>query len=315
MTNKPLVSVIIPVYNAERFLRETLESVLAQTYKPIEVIVVNDGSTDESQQILNEYAGRIRCFHQENAGVAAARNRGISDACGEWVAFLDADDLWDAQKIEIQMSGAKEDDHVVYTNARKIDASGRVTSDKMRSGLAWWHKPPWLLNLFLGDMLPMLTVVVRREALLSVGGFDRGNRFGTDDYELWLRLAATGHNFRFIDRALASYRVHDRNLSADKTRMQRGHVYAIERTREEYPQAFGKREIKVYHERLHSLHWAVAWDLYEQGERQEAARHFRRAILHRPGCLKTRFFAAALSLPLASKALPHLRRWVQRLAK
>jgi glycosyltransferase involved in cell wall biosynthesis len=101
--NKPTVSVVIPCYNGAKFLRETLDSVLAQTYPVLEVLVIDDGSTDDSAAIAESFGPPIRVIRQPNQGESVARNRGIDEAKGEWIAFLDADDLWDAQKIHKQM--------------------------------------------------------------------------------------------------------------------------------------------------------------------------------------------------------------------
>ena len=101
---KPLISGIVPVYNGERYLRETLDSMLAQTYQPLEVIVVDDGSTDGTPKVVAGYGDRVRYIYQENSGPAIARNRGIDAARGEFIAFLDADDLWHPEKLMRQMT-------------------------------------------------------------------------------------------------------------------------------------------------------------------------------------------------------------------
>ena len=101
--NEPLVSCIVPVFNGERYLAEALDSVLTQTYRRLESIVVNDGSTDGTSEVIAQFGARIRCVEQPNSGLAAARNRGIAAAAGDFIAFLDADDLWLPEKISCQM--------------------------------------------------------------------------------------------------------------------------------------------------------------------------------------------------------------------
>lgn len=124
----PLVSVVIPAYNAAAFLRQTLDSVLTQTYHYLEVIVVDDGSTDDTARILDEYRGRLRVLQQRNAGQAAARNHGAQRAGGDLLAFLDSDDLWDREKIArqvemlIRFPGAA----ATYCDHRTIDANGHL---------------------------------------------------------------------------------------------------------------------------------------------------------------------------------------------
>src|SRR5688572_33231336 len=100
----PTVSVVIPAYNAAAFIRETIDSALAQTYRDFEVIVVNDGSTDDTMARLREFGSRIRVHEQSNSGVATARNSGVKIATGSWIAFLDSDDLWMPQKLERQLA-------------------------------------------------------------------------------------------------------------------------------------------------------------------------------------------------------------------
>lgn len=306
--SQPLVSVVIPVYNGEPFLRETLESVLSQTYKAIEIIAVNDGSTDGSERILSEYGDRIRCIRQENAGVAAARNRGIAEARGEWVAFIDQDDLWDSRKLEAQFAAARGGDAVIHAMAQGIDASGLVLAE----GFLNVGRGEDLVAMIRACTVHIITAVVRRRTLDSVGGFDASNRFGSDDYQLFLRLAAQGAAFRYVNQVLAFHRVHDRNQGANRIRMQDGDVYAIERTRREYPKAFGKREMSVYHERLCELHFNVGWHLYDRGNYTEARRHFRSAVRHEPLALRLWLLAIICSLPFRAHLVPAIRALVSR---
>src|SRR5512143_3730544 len=108
MSSEPLVSVVMPVYNGARYLRQALESALAQTYRPLEIVVVDDGSTDETPAILAEFGTRIRALRQPNSGSAAARNAALDAARGELIAFLDADDLWLPQKLAVQVEYLRE---------------------------------------------------------------------------------------------------------------------------------------------------------------------------------------------------------------
>src|SRR5208283_2367398 len=101
--NDPLVSVVIPTYNCGRYICETVESALGQTYSPVEIIVVDDGSTDDTRERLTTYGDRVRYIYQQNTGPAVARNRGVQDAQGDWIAFLDADDLWLPYRLELQV--------------------------------------------------------------------------------------------------------------------------------------------------------------------------------------------------------------------
>lgn len=123
---EPTVSVVIPCYNASPFLRETLDSVLAQTYPAAEVLVIDDGSTDDSAAIAESYGPPVRVIRQENQGESVARNRGIDEAAGDWVAFLDADDLWHREKLAQQIAVATDDTSLIVTNFSHFGVSDRL---------------------------------------------------------------------------------------------------------------------------------------------------------------------------------------------
>ncbi len=306
---RPLVSAIIPVYNGERYLRQAIDSVLSQTYAPTEIIVVDDGSTDGTQEVLKGFAGNIRVFRQENKGPSAARNLGISKSSCEWIAFLDADDLWDPHKLEIQLSIARKEAPIIHSNARIINAIGTVVKHRIKT-------PDDLSSFKLRDFIRqnrvfILTALVHREVLDEVSGFDAGNRLGTEDRQLWLRLSAKGYKFRYVDKVLASYRVHGSNISSDGVRRVLGDIHVIEKTRQEYPGAFGESELEAYHKSLHTAHFGVGWHLYDCGKYAKAGRHFRRAVWHKPFKLKAWMYLAGTSLPFRHALLPRIRTLVQ----
>ena len=138
---KGLVSVVIPNYNYARFLPEAIDSVLAQTYGQIEIIVVDDGSTDDSREILDGYGDRVTVIFQQNAGVSAARNNGVSRSRGEYLAFLDADDAWLPAKIERQIAAFRGDEEIglVHVGMVEIDGSGNSLSERTDGREAWFR--------------------------------------------------------------------------------------------------------------------------------------------------------------------------------
>jgi len=303
----PLVSVVIPVYNGERFVRQAIESALSQTYRPLEIIAVDDGSTDRSPAILGEYADRIVIVRQENAGVAAARNLGIANAGGQYIAFLDQDDLWDADKLEVLLAHAAPGDDVIHSNAREVDASGRAVRP-------WRQKPrrpgrPTFAELIAFYPIVMCTAVVTSKAILSVGGLDAANRYGTDDLELWLALGATNHCFRYVDKVLASHRSHEGNVSRNVMRILEGDQYVLEKTRQAYPRAFGREVQRACKVRMHRAHFDAGWSLYKSASYTLAARQFWTAIWYRPLGMKAWLYAMAMCLPFRRTVLP----WLQRL--
>ena len=211
----PKVSVIIPSYNSEKTVPLTVESALAQTYKDIEVIVVDDGSTDGTRQALAPYMDRIRYIPQENKKHSGARNTGVKAAQGEYLAFLDSDDLWLPEKIERQVAVLDQHPDVVLVAcvARYIDQEGNPARSSGRpverySGVV--EEPSnWTRRLFLGDAVPGggSSAMVRREALLQAGMFDEGLDYA-EDWDTWMRVSFLG-KFVLIPDALLLFRVSD----------------------------------------------------------------------------------------------------------
>ncbi|MFC1888277.1 glycosyltransferase family 2 protein [Thermodesulfobacteriota bacterium] len=200
-----LVSVVVPVFNGERYLAETLESVLGQSFQEFEVIVVDDGSTDRSARVLSEYKNRIKIIYQKNGGVCRARNSGVVKAKGELIAFIDQDDIWYKHKLERQVDVflSNPETAFAYSNIDIIDSSGRIIEER---GLESWNLD-WIRPFIKGHLHPFpSTVMIKRELLLSQGGFSTdfmGNAH--EDVELWARLCQVT-DFYYIDRALVQYR-------------------------------------------------------------------------------------------------------------
>jgi glycosyltransferase involved in cell wall biosynthesis len=183
----PHITVIIPTYNRSQFVVEAVESVLSQTYPDFEVIVVDDGSTDDTVAVLRRFEGRIRLVRQENRGPAAARNRGLSEASGEFIAFLDSDDLWDKRKLERQVSFLE--DHpselICYTDEIWIRRGVRVNPRKRHAKWDGWIFEKCLPLCIISPS----SVMMRRPFFELVGTFDEDFPV-CEDYELWLRASA-----------------------------------------------------------------------------------------------------------------------------
>lgn len=209
MKRPETISVIIPAYNAEAFLAEAVESALSQSFPAHEIIVVDDGSTDRTPEVAKKYNGRIKYVRQENAGPACARNRGIRLATGEYVAFLDADDIWKSDKLEEQVRAFRENPAaaLVYSkinviNSKKVNSSARPA--KAYSGKIFD-------NLLVENFILLSTVVVRSSALREVGCFDE-SLFTAEDTNLYLKLAKL-HEIVCVDKVLVYYRKHGKNIS------------------------------------------------------------------------------------------------------
>jgi glycosyltransferase involved in cell wall biosynthesis len=205
----PTVSVVIPTYNAASLLPEAVESVLAQTYRDLEIVVVDDGSTDRTPQVMADYGDPVRYIRKENEGSASARNRGIRAARGEYIAFLDADDRWRPTKLEKQMRAHRADPSLAwsYTGADLVDAdTGAIRARKTQ--LRTRHEGDVLRNLILGSFVTPSATVVQRRVFDEVGTFDESSLHRiSEDWDLWLRIAAH-YPIRFIDEPLVENRQH-----------------------------------------------------------------------------------------------------------
>jgi glycosyltransferase involved in cell wall biosynthesis len=209
------ISVIIPVYNGEQYIRKTLESVFAQTYQSYEIICVDDGSKDASLAILEEYGDRIKVIQQPNAGQAGARNTGAKRGMGKCLAFLDQDDQWYPQKLERQVAvlEANPEAVMVHCDMDWIDDAGQVTQRSVTAatrrsvpkGLTMTQLVGWDPNIYPSTML------IRRAAFDRVGGFDPELRCG-EDIDLMLRLRPEGL-FIFLEETGTQYRKHSTNFS------------------------------------------------------------------------------------------------------
>lgn len=210
----PKVSVVIPVYNGERFLADALQSVVNQTFRDLEIIVVDDGSTDGTGKIVRQFPGPISYHRQENQGAGVARNVGVSLAQGEWVAFLDADDVWYPEKLSVQVECAEAypGDSLFYSDMDIIDEEGHVTQKGFLSAKverqSKKNRASLVSRIFNGLPFPYpSTVLVRRDAFLKAGGFNplfRGNYH--EDFDLFARISRLC-SIHFIPQGLVKYRV------------------------------------------------------------------------------------------------------------
>jgi glycosyltransferase involved in cell wall biosynthesis len=206
------VTVVIPAYNAERFLGETLESVFAQTVQPHEIIVVDDGSVDGTEAVVNSFGNRIRYIKQDNQGISGARNTAIRAATGDWIAFLDADDLILPKKLEMQIQAIEANPGTIFV----YSAFAYLHTDG-----STWDMPAvpatdlWPILRYRQPVLPS-TCMVQRAALLEVGGFTKvARRYFPEDWDLWFRLIRrySSNAFKEVPENLTMYRWWENNLS------------------------------------------------------------------------------------------------------
>ncbi len=218
---RPTVSVVIPAYNDARFIGQAIGSVLAQTHRPLDIIVVDDGSRDDTAEIAESFGPPVRVFRQMNAGAAVARNAGMREARGEYIAFLDADDFWHPRKTEMQVHHLQHCTECVAVYCNKVE----FREDAAQPA---WHEPDrvedlhalsrdtrasgWLyLELLRASILHTSTLMAPRAVLQEIGEFDTTLRKG-QDLDFWLRLSRLGP-IHMLDSVLSAYRIHPASIS------------------------------------------------------------------------------------------------------
>lgn len=213
------VDIIIPTYNREKYLREAINSVLNQTYQDYKIIVIDDGSTDNTREIMEKYVtnypNRIKYFYQMNKGPSAARNKGIAASQAMFIAFLDSDDMWYPEKLEVQISFLERNPQfsMCFSESEVINANGNtVYFTNLRKSIP---RDGWILKYILQK--PSIftpSVIIRRNVFSSIGTFDESMGNIGEDTDLFLRVAL---NFQvcLIERPLIKCRIHEQNISFD----------------------------------------------------------------------------------------------------
>lgn len=250
-----LVTIIIPCYNQARFLGGALDSALAQDYDSLEIIVVNDGSTDDFAAQILPYQNnpRIKIITQENRGLPAARNRGIQASGGEYLKFLDADDALAPNAISVQVKAFQKNPALglVYCDLIHVDAQGKPCDNYSVAAMRRILDGDIVPSLLVGGYFTPHTVLVPRRVLDDVGDFDE-TLGGTADTELWMRIACEGYAAQFIPEKLVYYRLHDANMSLNTAHMSETRLRALEKITARYPErvAGALDELMREHERV-----------------------------------------------------------------
>jgi glycosyltransferase involved in cell wall biosynthesis len=275
--------VIIPAYNAEASIRQTIQSVLSQVYQPIEILVVDDGSHDQTSAIVRELAqkdARLQLFCQSNLGVAAARNLAISNATGEFIAPIDADDIWHPYNLAMQaqyllVAGPRVG--LTYGWSLDIDAMGYGTGGFRAARIEGDVYKTLLCHNFIGNASASL---IRRSCLETIGGYNPDFRLqkaqGCEDWDLYLRIAEQ-YEFRVIPEFLIGYRKIDHGMSSNYQGMARSHTLMLQSVQEKHPEisvalhqlskssfyvylAYQSNRVKQYRETLYWLSRALRAD-------------------------------------------------------
>jgi glycosyltransferase involved in cell wall biosynthesis len=232
-----LVSMIVPAYNAERYIGFTIDSLTSQSHANLEIIVVDDGSTDRTLEIASEHAesdDRITVITQHNLGVATARNRALEVITGDFVGFVDADDIWHPNAVKKMLSrfeGSSPDLGVVYTWSSDIDEDNRAIGGVHASRARGHVHPLLIFHNFLGNASSTL---IRRSCLDAVGGYRPEFDLGCEDFDLYLQLAAK-FGFDVVPEFLVAYRRTPGAMSSHVEKMERAHQQVLDTLKREQP--------------------------------------------------------------------------------
>lgn len=300
---RPLVTVVTAAYNVAQYLEASARSALAQTYRNLELVIVDDGSTDATAEVARRVAcsepARVRVIRQANKGIAAARNTGLHAARGDYLALLDSDDLWEPRFLEHQM------ETLLTTPVDLVSGNGRYLGGALH-GMPVRPcpdpRPPIDLATIIADEEAVFVMTVfHRRVLETIGGFDESLRTN-EDFDYWLRAALAGLRFARNAEPLGWYRRRDDSLSADAPRMLRGALRVCDKARalvgERPERALLERQIAYYEAELDA---ALARQALAEGDMARAADALRSLHLRRPG-LRTAF-----AVLMARHAAPVLR--------
>ncbi|MEQ1642736.1 MAG: glycosyltransferase [Pyrinomonadaceae bacterium] len=287
-TDQPLVSVIIPNYNYASYVGEAIDSVLAQDYPNVEVIVVDDGSSDDSRAVVERYGERVSSIFQPNQGVCATRNNGVVASSGEFVAFIDADDAWMPTKLSRQMERLTNADvGLVHVGVSHVDGAGKAIREDLDGKEGRVANDLLLLKpVILGGGSG---VVIRRHIFDEVGGFD--TRLSTSaDWELYYRIA-TRCEVAFVPEALVRYRVHGANMHNNIAAMEHDVRIGFEK-------AFADESADVQairSEAVGSFHTMLAGSYFHQAEYGKFLTHAIASVWNKPSNIGN-FFARKTKL-------------------
>lgn len=272
----PKVNILTPAYNAAKYLSETIDSVLAQTFQDFEMIIVDDGSTDHTKEMVESYARRfpdkIRYIYQINAGPAAARNTAIKNSTGEYLALLDSDDLWMPHHLEecVRLLDQRQDIGLVHGRTKRL-IEGIVSSGVERDlqYLSGWIFPHLVRRL---AHISCLTVMFRRKCVDTVGLFDeKCECIGVEDRDLWIRISKH-YPIQFINQELGVYRVIASGISRNSERMVEGRKYVISKNCPEF------KDFILRHYAMACVYKEYGDEYIDIGQYAEARKKYFRAI-------------------------------------
>lgn len=259
--SSPYVSIIMAAYNAQSFIAEAIQSLLDQSYKDFEILIVDDGSTDNTRSVITPFLkdSRVKYFHQKNHGQTVAKNRGINESSGEIIAFCDADDYWHKEKLEKQLVLLVADAEVgvVYSDIQAIDETGApLKSAQTLSGPEGFI----LSKLLFDNFIPFGSAIIRKNCINEHGGFNENYRMGID-WDLWLRVS-TSWKFGFVPEKLYFYREWSGQMSRNYKGRYLGAITILQNFKKSHPDLLNR---SLYRQALSDIYANYAYhsSLYE----------------------------------------------------
>lgn len=285
----PSISAVIPAYNSEAVLPRAIESALAQSFPPCEIVVVDDGSSDTTLEVASRYGSPVRAFAKANGGPASARNAGVRETKGRWVAFLDADDTWFPRKLERQIQLIEDDVAVVCSRA----AGAPIEIPKVITFGQLWRR-----NFIVNS-----SALVRKQAFLELGGLDEDPKLvSVEDYNFWLRVLAKGWRIVGVDEDLCSYDRGSASLSRQTLRFATAALANIEKLAGQLrinPALIREKELRTYED--------FAADFFSARDMVNARRFLKESLRRNFGFKG----AGRLALTYAPKGLLSLQRSIR----
>jgi glycosyltransferase involved in cell wall biosynthesis len=325
MSSKPLVSVVIPAYNASRYVEDALKSVLGQNYPSLQVIVVNDGSTDNTLEVLSRFKDRIQIIDKVNEGSATARNAAFRVARGKYIAFLDSDDFWLPGKLETQIRYMEAAPSVGVTyglfDKRTESKDEKIDMEKTFADFEYltashdaelipdWSG--WIYRKMLFESLPhTITVVMRADLVANVGYFDEGLRRG-QDYDYWIRLSRVTE-FHKLAKKMAVYRIHGENITK-RVMLVNSELAVVKKAIKQW----GYRDVdgsliseKEIDKRISELNFNFAYQHCWKGDAKIAYRSFLTSWRHNHGLLKNYLYLPYTAFKMLIEAVGGSLNWM-----
>jgi glycosyltransferase involved in cell wall biosynthesis len=293
--NRMLVSVVIPTYNSSLYLADALESVVGQTYKEFEIIVVDDGSTDDTEEVVRGFPFPIIYLKVSNGGPAKARNIGMINSQGEFVSFLDADDLWLPRKLEKQIKAFEADPALMMVFTEDLFLQKDKSFKKPFSKKKRLMRGDVVKNIFLFSYVGTPTVMIRRSIFKEVGYFEENMLIAEDD-NLWLRIASK-YKISLLDEVLVHIRLTDGSLSRTKGNIFSGVQEHIALIHKKYPELEKRLGSTVIRRKKSDLYFSQGYSFFVQHQHRLARDNFVRSFILFPNIKQPLFFLCSF-LPL-----------------